>query len=179
MGLKLLDGSATAFYTIVVAFNIGTSTGCIYTSCRQLLNGFSIDGVLANQMLTTSGTFNSIDIYKRKMLFVGIGTFSPFSIVNMPLSLSWGIVAIDFNDDTGVVSLSLDGITWSSVQRVVGGNTIGGTGYVTIGMPTTTAGLNDNLVGETFIFGESLRSKSSDSAIASLIAAMKADYDIV
>ena len=179
MGLKLPDCSATASYTIVVAFNIGTSTGSIYTTTRQLLNGFSAEGVLANQMLTASGAANPTEAYKSKMLSVGIGTFSPFSIVNMPPSLSWGVVAIDFNNDTGVVSLSLDGISWSSVQRVVGGNTIGGTGYVTIGMPTTTAGLTDNLVGDTFIFGESLRAKSSDSAIASLIAAMKADYDIV
>ena len=178
MGLKLPEGSATASYTIVVAFNIGTSTGSIYTTSRQLLNGFGADDVLANQMLTASGSANSAEIYKSKMLSVGIGTLSPFAIVNMPPSLSWGVVAVDFNNDTGVVSLSLDGITWSSVQRVVGGNTIGGTGYVTIGMPTTTAGLTDNLVGDTFIFGESLRAKSSDSAIASLIAAMKADYGI-
>lgn len=178
MGLKLPDGSATSSYTIVAAINIGTETSNTYSTTRQLLNGYSHDGVLANQMLSAASAANPSEAYKRKLLSVGIGTLSPFAIANMPAPLSWGIVAIDFNNATGVVSLSMDGINWSAVQRTVGGNTIGGTGYLTIGMPSATTGLTDNLIGDTFVFGESLRSKATDSVIASLIAAMRIDYGI-
>ena len=177
-GLKLPDKSATSSYTIVAAFNIGASTGSSYTTTRQLLNGFGADNVIANQMLTASGAANPTEMYKSKLLSVGIGTLSPFSIVNMPPSNTWGVVAIDFNNVTGVVSLSLDGVTWSDVQRIAGGNTIGGTGYVALGMPFATNGLTDNLVGDVFVFGESLRAQAGDAVITSLIAAMKADYGI-
>lgn len=177
-GLKLPDRSATSSYTLVAAFNIGASTGSSFTTTRQLLNGFGADNVIANQMLTASGAANPTEMYKSKMLSVGIGTLSPFAMVNMPPSNDWAVVAIDFNNVTGVVSISLDGVTWSTASRTPGGNAIGGTGYVAVGMPFATTGLTDNLVGDLFVFGESLRAQAGDPVIASLIAAMKTDYGI-
>lgn len=177
-GLKLPEKSATSSYTIVAAINIGDSTGNIYSTSRQLLNGFTAEGVLVNQMLTASGAGNPAEAYKSKLLSVGVGILSPFAIAGMPAPSTWGVVAIDFNNVTGVVSISRDGINWNAASRTPGGNTIGGVGYLAIGMPFATTGLTDNLVGDVFVFGRSVRDEVGDEIVASLVAALKQDYGI-
>lgn len=145
---------------------------------RQLVAGYSVDGVLANQMLSATGAANPSETYKNKLLTVGIGANSPYALTSLPAANAWGVVAVDFNNDTGLVSISRDGVAWSVTQREKKGNTIGDTGYVTIGLPSASTGLTDNLIGDFFLFGDSLRSEASDDMIAALIKALKADYGI-
>ncbi|WP_339429515.1 hypothetical protein [Pseudomonas taetrolens] len=179
LGLKLPDQSASSSYTIVCAINIGLGTHDTYTVTRQLINGYSDSGILSNQMLSATGAGNPSPTFKNKLLTVGAGINSPFAITEMPDAEQWALVAVDYNDLNGVVSISRDGINWETAQRAVGGNSIGGTGYVTIGLPTANTGLTDNLVGDVFVFSDSLRAHAADDLIAGLMAAMAIDYGIV
>lgn len=172
--LSLPNGTATASYCAVMAVYMGADSK-IGTATTNWLTTMKSNALLATMVRSySSASSNNADL----TVSCGGDSGSPIASVVNQAALTWGVVVADWNDDTGVVSLSLNGSAYvtatKTTKHLVDANTA-----VAIGYPLTASSLRDSGVGDLYVFGASqLGTSYGRGRIADLVAALKSQYGI-
>jgi len=178
-GLALPAGSATPSYTIVMAIQMGqsdidgaTPANLVYTSTDA---GADVATILRYYGKAYAGSGGSD-------LLLASGS-TPYT-ANTPAVIkprpdgAWIIVAIDYNDVTRVLSMALNGAAYTAVTKPAN-HAPGAGGYFTIGYPNSSASLRGSMLGDLYLFSDSLlKTPSGQDQLAAVVAGLKSDYGI-
>ncbi|RGE46970.1 hypothetical protein DZC30_00760 [Comamonas testosteroni] len=172
--LSLPNGTATASYCAVMAIYMGvdSKTGTAVTNWLNTIKSNTLLGTMARTYSQVNSTNTDLTVS------CGGDSGSPIASVPNQAAGTWGVVVADWNDDTGIVSLSLNGGAYvtatKTTKHLVDANTA-----VTIGYPLTASSLRDSGVGDLYLFSASqLASSYGKGRIADLVAALKSQYGV-
>jgi len=174
-GLALPAGSATASYTAVATIQLSTAD-IAAASAVNALSTFTAANTLAATVLRYYGAGSASPSDK----FVAYGSDSVLSgapIVARPAG-DWVVVALDFNDNTMTAAVSVNGGAFVTSQRT-GRHAPGVDGQFEIGYHLSASSLRGTMVGELYLFNDSLLSSPLGKAqLEAVVAGLKSDYGI-
>lgn len=172
--VALPAGSATASYAVVAAVYMGndSSTSAAVTNWLNTIKG----GALLAAAVRSYGAAGG---FKPGMTVACGGDGStPTADIASPPPNAWAIFSVDWNDDTGVVSVSINGgapVTATKTTK----HLVDATTTFTMGYQLSGSGLRDSGIGDLYLFGASQQGSSyGRGRIADLVAALKSHYGI-
>ncbi len=176
-GLALPAGSLTNSFTYVTAVHLG-ATDIAGLTAINFLSGFDVSDTYIMAALRYYGqSFASPTTSADK--FTSQAPSTSGAIAAAPGALAgWNVVVVDFNNDTKVLSVSVNQVTTFTAVLKSAAAAFAPTSYLEVGYHPGTTLLNSKF-GDLYTFSDSLlKTALGKSQLAELVAALKIYYAI-
>ena len=174
-GLALPGGSLTSSFTLVaaIAINAADRAGTLATN---FLSGFNVSDAYIATLLRNYGA--AAGGFASKVA-AGNTTTNNLASANAPAG-TWGVVVIDYNNDTKTMSVAVDQGASFSVTAMVNTFAPPEGSYLELGYHVDGGfGLRDSKIGDVYTFSDSLqRTSLGKTQTVDLVNQLKAYYGI-
>jgi hypothetical protein len=173
-GLGLPADSLTSSFTFVMAINLN-SADALGTYPINFLSAFDTAGTYLSGLTRAYGLASST--YANK-IGANTGTTGTWAFATPPTG-SWGVVVVDYNNATRVLSVSVNQAATFVAATMPASYVPPAGAYVEIGYHIDASSIRNSKMGDLYTFNDSLlRTELGKAQLADLVAAMKADYGI-
>ena len=173
-GLALPPGSMSSSFTFVMAINLN-SADAAGTYPTNFLSAFAGDGTYISALTRVYGS--AATIYPDK-IGTNTGITGTWAMTSPPTG-NWGIVVVDYNNATRVMSVSVNQASAFVSATKPASYEPPADAYVEIGYHIDPAGLRNSKMGDLYTFSDSLlRTELGKVQLADLVAALKVEYGI-
>lgn len=174
--IKLPVGSAKASYTVLMSVYIGP-VAATFNGAVSLIGSYTSADVALATILRGYGTVSAS--FAGKVVSAGGDSTTTFAQQNQPVSGTWGVIAIDWDNAGKIVGIAVNNTTFNEASKPSTSHAADAGSYVSLGNPTGTSAFRDDRIGAVYLFDRSLRAtEMGKSQLASLIIALKAEYGI-